>query len=64
MSLNDVMTSLTSNSIIYSLYNNYVSTNYVLPDSSLHSQMSVYHMAVNLRSSRSHAGQAQHEAGK
>ena len=64
MSLNDLMTSLTSNSIIYSLYNNYVITNYVLPDCSLHGQMSVYHMAVRLCSSRSHAGQARHEAGK
>ena len=62
MRLNDVMTSLTSNSTIYSLYKHYIYS--VLPDGSLHSQMSVYHMAVRLRSSRSHAGQARHEAGK
>ena len=57
MGLNDVMSSLTSNSkqfncSTYSIFLQYSHTS--IPDSSLHRQMGVYHMAVSLPSSRSH----------
>ena len=48
----DSMLRLTNNSIIYSKHFYILHT--ILPDSSLNSQMSVYHVAVSLPSSRSH----------